>query len=85
MKPGFLPHFSVVFEERYILLTDQISLPNCLYFLRYWGIYVLYLFVGQSVMIYLFGVNLHFLIKPFLYITKKSRQNFKYLKNKKSF
>ena len=51
MKPVFLPHFSVVFEGRYILLTDQISLPNCIYFLRYWGIYVLYLFVGQSVMI----------------------------------
>ena len=48
MKPVFLPHFSVVFEERYILLTDQISLPNCLYFLRYWGIYELYLFVPTN-------------------------------------
>ena len=40
----------------YILLTDQISLPGCLYFLRYWAICVLYsigqygqLFVNQVV------------------------------------
>ena len=31
----------------YILLTDQISLSGCLYFLRYWAICVLQLFVIQ--------------------------------------
>ena len=39
------PHFLYDFKEKsfscYILLTDQISLPGCLYFVRYWVIYVL--------------------------------------------
>ena len=38
--------FGMIFEEKhfspYILLTDQISLPDCLYFLRYLATYVLY-------------------------------------------
>ena len=34
----------------YILLTDQISLSDCIYFSRYWGICVLQLFVNQAVM-----------------------------------
>ena len=33
----------------YILLTDQISLRDCLYFFRYWVIYVLQLFVSLVV------------------------------------
>ena len=33
----------------YILLTDQILLSGCLYFLRYWAICVLQLFVNQAV------------------------------------
>ena len=32
-----------------------------------------------------FEINLTFLIKPFFYMTRKLRQKFKYLKNKKSF
>ena len=32
-----------------------------------------------------FEINLIFLIKPFLLMTKKSRQKFKYIENKKSF
>ena len=32
-----------------------------------------------------FEVILIFLIKPFLYMTKKSRQKFKYLENEKGF
>ena len=40
------PHIlCIIFEQKscscYILLTDKISLPGCLYFLRYWEIYVL--------------------------------------------
>ena len=45
--------FCMIFGEkyfsRYILLIDQISLPDCLYFLRYRTIYVLKLFLVQSV------------------------------------
>ena len=40
-----------IFQENcflcYNLLTDQVSLPNCLYFLRYWAICVLELFGNQ--------------------------------------
>ena len=51
----FLHHiFCVSFEEKYfscyILLTDQISLSDCLYFSKYWAICVLKLFINQSVM-----------------------------------
>ena len=38
-------HFAYDFSKKcflcYILLTDQISLSDCLYFLRYWTICVL--------------------------------------------
>ena len=43
----------LIFEEKcfsyYILLTDQISLPDCLYFSRYWAVCVLRLFANQAV------------------------------------
>ena len=32
-----------------------------------------------------FGINLIFLIKPFFYMTKKSRQKFNYFENEKNF
>ena len=32
-----------------------------------------------------FQINLTFLMKPLFYMTKNSRQNFKYLQNEKSF
>ena len=48
-----LPHFSHSFWKKYfsyyILLTNQISLPVCLYFVRYWAICVLQMFVNQVV------------------------------------
>ena len=45
-----LPHFFwIVFEGKYftcyILITDQISLFSCLYFVRYWAICVLQMFL----------------------------------------
>ena len=46
----------------YVLLTDQVSLSDCFYFLRYWGICVLQLFVSQVVTSN-FEINLIFLIK----------------------
>ena len=46
-------HFVYDFSKKcfscYALLTDQISLPDCLYFLKYWSICVLQLFVNQVV------------------------------------
>ena len=45
--------FRVIFEEKYfswyILLSDQITLSGCLYFLKYRTICVLLLFVNQAV------------------------------------
>ena len=77
----------MIFQKKYIscyiLLTDQISLSDCLYFLRYWAICVLQLLANQAVT----TKNLKpvFLIKPFWYMTKKSRQKLKNLENGKSF
>ena len=33
--------FEKIYFSRYILLIDQISLPACLYFVRYWAICIL--------------------------------------------
>ena len=42
------PHFVYDFQGKCFscLLTDLISLPGCLYFLKYWSIFVLQLFVN---------------------------------------
>ena len=57
-------HFVCGFQRKcsscYILLTDQISLPSCLYFLRYWAICVLQLFVNQVVMSWILKLTLPF-------------------------
>ena len=70
----------------YIILTDQISLSDCLYFLG--NILdnmciAVVCFPGCEVIN--FEINLIFLIKPFFYMAKKPREKFKYLENKKSF
>ena len=46
--PHFLYDFSKSFSC-YILLTDQISLSDSLYFSRHWAICVLQLFVNKAV------------------------------------
>ena len=47
------PHFVYDFSRKMFLklysLTDQIPLPDCLYFLRYWSICMLQLLVNQVV------------------------------------
>ena len=47
------PHFVHEFSRKVFLMlcciNDQVSLPDCLYFLRYWSICVLKLFVNQVV------------------------------------
>ena len=48
----------------YILLTDQISLPDYLYFLRYWVICVLQLSISPGYDVINFENNFIFLIKP---------------------
>ena len=61
----FLLHIlCMIFQQKcslcYILLTDQISLPGCLYFLRYWVICVLQLFVIQVVTSWISKLTLSF-------------------------
>ena len=47
--PYFVYDFLRKMFSYYILLTDQISLPDCLYFSRYWTMRVLQLFINQTV------------------------------------
>ena len=57
-------YFVYVYQKKcsscYILLTDQISLAGCLYFLRYWAVYVLQLFVNQVVTSWILKLTLSF-------------------------
>ena len=48
--PYFVCDFSRKMFSCYILLTDQISLPDCLHFFRYWSKCALQLFINQVVM-----------------------------------
>ena len=58
-----LTHFVDDFSTKiscYILLTEQISLSGCLYFLRYWAICVLELLVIQVVKSWISKLTLPF-------------------------
>ena len=71
------PHFVYDFSRKkcfshYILLTDQISLPDFLSFTS-----------GFDVIN--FEINLTFQIRLIFYMAQKSKQKFKYLENEKSF
>ena len=81
---GIVSSMCMIFQEKcfscYALLTDQISLPDCLHFLWYWSICVL-----QGCDVINFEIDLLFLIKQFFETTEISRQKFKYLENEKSF
>ena len=82
-------HFSMIFQEKcfssYILLTYQD-------FIAWWPL-LLEIWVNTCIVIICFAdsdvidfeVNLIFLIKPFPYMAKKSRQKFKCLENEKSW
>ena len=65
VQEQFLQHilrmiFQQICSSCYILITDQISLPGCLYFLRYWEICVLQLFVNQVVTSWILKLTLSF-------------------------
>ena len=69
----------------HILLTDEISLSDYLYVLRYYGNMYIAIVCFPGCDAINFEINLVSLIKTFFYMVKKSRQKFKYLDNKKSF
>ena len=84
-RDWFLHHIlCMIFWDKYfsfyLLLTDQMLLSDCLYFLRYWIIIIS--FPVDDVIN--FETNLSFLSR-FLTWPEKSGQKFKYLKNEKSF
>ena len=72
------------------VITDQISLLDCFYFLRYWTIGIVYRLYCIIYVYYTrcnvinFEINLIFLIKLFFCMNKKSRQKLKYFEDKKS-
>ena len=49
----------------YILMTDQIYLSGCFYFVRYWAIYVLVIICLPDCAVISFEINLAFLIEQF--------------------
>ena len=53
-------HFQHKCFSCYILLTDQIPSPGCLYLLRYWAICVLQFFVKQPVTSWILKLTLPF-------------------------
>ena len=89
LKPVSLPHFRTIFEEKcfswYILLIDQISLSNCLFFVRFWAILVSQLFANQVVTSWIFKLILPFQSSRFSYMTKKSWQNVNILRTERTF
>ena len=89
----FSPHFVHDFSRKifliYILITDQLSLPDdlawLLFVLRDIDLYAYYNSLLTRLWRHNFEINLVFLIKSFFYMTKISRQKLKYLENEKSF
>ena len=80
----------MIFQEKcsscYILLTDHISLSDCLYLWRYWAKCVLQLFVNQICDVINFEINLIFLIKPFFINDQKvENKNSNILRTKWAF
>ena len=56
----FVCDFSIEMFFMLFSLTDQISVPNCLYFLRYWAICLLQFFVNQVVTSWILKLTLSF-------------------------
>ena len=91
VRGQFLYHIlCMTFQEKYflcyILLAGDTSLSDCLQMLLeiLGNIFItIVCFPGCDVIN--FGISFIFLIMPFFYMTKKSRQKFKYRENKKSF
>ena len=81
-------HFVNNFSRKMSLMLHFINRPD----LIVWLPLLFQIFVSQYMYccfpgcdVINFGINLIFPIKPFFYMTKKSRQNFKYLENKNAF
>ena len=81
-----LPHFVDDFSRKMFLMLYSVNWPNSLPLLLeiLLNMRIAIVYEPGSDVIN-FEINLIFLIKPFSYMTKKSREKFKYLANEKSF
>ena len=85
----FPPHFVHDFSKKIFIMLYSINRSNFIV----WLLMLLDIFGKMCIAIVCFPgcdvitfeINLIVLIKPFYYMTKKSRQKFKYLENEKSF
>ena len=75
------PHFAYDFPKKIFLMLYSINWPN----LFVWLPLLLEILGNMCFDNKPFEINLTFQIKTFLYMTKKSRQKFKYLENVRSF
>ena len=83
------PYFVNDFSKRMFLMLNPVNRPNFIVWLpllleTLGNMCIAIVFVPGCNVINL-EISLIFLITPFFYITKKSRQKFKYLDNRKSF
>ena len=77
--------FKAKYFSFYVLLTDHVSLPDCLYFLKKaYNMFIVIVWV-PACDVTNFEIYISFLIKPFFYITKKVWKKIKYVKNEKNF
>ena len=84
-----LPHFVYDFSRKMFLVLYSINWPNFIVKLSL----LLDILINMCIAVVCFPgcdiinfeINIIFLIKPLFYMTKRPRQKFKYLKNKKSF
>ena len=83
------PHFVYDFSRKHFLVLHFINWPKFIVWLpsllEILGNMCITIVCKLGCHVRNFVINLIFLIKPFCYMTKKSRQKFKYLENKKSF
>ena len=75
------PHFAYDFSKKIFLMLYSINWPNLFAWLPLLLEILGYMYFDNKS----FEINLIFQIKSFLYMTKKSRQKFKYLENVSSF
>ena len=76
----------MIFPKKMFLMLQFINCPNFIVFTS-WDIgqHVHYNYLLSSCDVIKSEINLIFLIKPFWYMTKKSKQKLKYLESEKSF
>ena len=81
----FVHDFSKKWFSCYILLTDQISLSDCLYYLKYWSICVFRLFVNQVVTLQVLKLALSFWSICFYTWPKSQDKNLNILRTERAF